>query len=201
MPMTITYEINNSLYINITNRCTNRCTFCIRNNQEGVSAGTNLWLEREPTIEEILADIKKRDIDKYSEFVFCGYGEPMTRAYDIIVIAKELKRTYNRPVRINTNGQANLIYGQDITPQLAGVIDSISISMNAKNAEEYQALCLSEYGKAAYVAMLEFAVKCKEHVPQVVLSVVDVMPEQDIQSCREIAQELGVDFRVRYFQT
>ncbi|WP_233138662.1 TIGR04100 family radical SAM protein [Sporomusa sphaeroides] len=199
--MTITYEWGDSLYINITNRCTNNCTFCVRNNQEGISRGMNLWLEREPTVSEVLADIQARDIYKYREFVFCGYGEPMLRTYDIIEICRYLKNAYNMSIRINTNGHANLICGQDITSQLAGLVDAVSISMNAKNSKEYQELCQSDYGEKAYEAMLAFAAKCKKYIPQVVLSVVDVMPDDNIQSCREIANRIGVDFRVRHYQS
>lgn len=197
--MTITYELGSALYLNITNRCTNNCSFCVRNSQDGLSAGVNLWLKREPTVEEIVADIQKWDVAKYQEFVFCGYGEPMIRTYDIIAICMQLKQMYGIPIRINTNGHANLICGKDITPQLTGLVDAISISMNAKNSKEYQQMCLSEYGERAYAAMLDFAVKCRKHIPRVGFSVVDVMPAKDIQACREIAEKIGVDFKVRHF--
>ena len=197
--MTITYELGNALYINITNRCSNRCSFCVRNNPQGVAEGIHLWLEREPAVEEVLADVRKHDVHKYKEFVFCGYGEPMMRAWDVIAIGKKLKAEFGKPVRINTNGQATLICGQDITPQLAGVADAVSISMNARNSKDYQRLCLPEYGEEAYAALLDFTVKCKRHVPEVVLSVVDVMAPEDIAACRAIARQLGVAFRVRQF--
>lgn len=196
--MTITYEIENSLYLNITNRCSNNCSFCIRNHSDGVVVGLNLWLEEEPTVDEVLNDIQKREISKYKEFVFCGYGEPMMRTNDLIEISKKLKDKYNIPIRINTNGQANLINEKDITPQLEGWIDSISISMNAKNKLEYQVLCLSDFGETAFEGMLDFAVKCKKCIPNVVFSVVDVISKEDIQACRQIAEGLGVDFRVRH---
>jgi radical SAM enzyme (TIGR04100 family) len=197
--MTITYEAGNSLYINITNRCTNNCLFCIRNISDGVGSGTNLWLEQEPTINEVIEDIQRRDITRYQEFVFCGYGEPMMRTYDIIEICKKIKEKYSLPIRINTNGQANLICGKDITPQLDGLVDAVSISLNAKDSCEYQAICRSKYGEGAFEAMLDFAAKCKEHIPRVVLTVVDTISVEDIQHCREIAQSIGVDFRVRYY--
>ncbi|WP_371379784.1 TatD family nuclease-associated radical SAM protein [Sporomusa aerivorans] len=199
--MTITYELGNALYINITNRCSNRCSFCVRNNSQGVAAGIQLWLEREPAVAEVLADIRKRDINQYKEFVFCGYGEPMMRAFDVLEISRQLKDEFDKPVRINTNGHANLICGQDITPRLAGLIDAVSISMNAKNSQEYQQLCLPDYDEAAYPALLDFAGKCRQYVPEVTLSVVDVMPPADIAACRAIAEEIGVNFRVRQFQT
>lgn len=197
--MTITYELGNSLYINITNRCTNHCTFCVRNQQDGVGSGINLWLKQEPTVEEVITDIRNRELTNYQELVFCGYGEPMIRTDDIIKICQKLKALYNIPIRINTNGHANLIYGKDITPQLAGLIDAVSISLTAKDSGEYQAVCRSDYGGAAFDAMLDFAGKCKQHIPKVVLSVVDVISREDIAACRAIAEGLGVDFRVRHF--
>lgn len=197
--MSITYEVGNSLYINMTNRCTNHCSFCVRNILDGVGSETNLWLEHEPTIDEVIEDIQRRDISGYKEFVFCGYGEPMMRTYDIIEIGKKLKEKYDLPIRINTNGHANLICGKDITPQLEGWLDAISISMNAKDKLEYQAICRSKYGETAFEAMLDFAARCKEHIPKVVLSVVNVIPREDIQLCRKMAQYIGVDFRVRHF--
>jgi radical SAM enzyme (TIGR04100 family) len=197
MSMTITYELGNSLYINITNRCTNRCSFCVRNYTTGLGDGLNLWLEREPTVAEVLADIQKRDIAKYKELVFCGYGEPMIRADDVLEICKKLKENCQVPIRINTNGHANLIYGRDITPLLKGLADSISISLNAKNAQGYQKICQSEFGEKAYDAVLDFTAKVKKYVPKVILSVVDVIPAKDIEACREIARRLGADFRIR----
>jgi radical SAM enzyme (TIGR04100 family) len=199
MSMTITYELEESLYLNITNRCSSHCSFCVRNNVDGISDGMNLWLEKEPTIDEVIADIQIHDVSKYREFVFCGYGEPMMRTYDVIEICKRLKAEYKLPIRINTNGHANLICGFDITPQLSGLIDAVSISLNAKNKQIYQELCQSDYGEKSFDGLLDFAIKCKRYIPSVALSVVDVMSENDIQACREIAQEIGVDFRIRKF--
>lgn len=198
--MTILYEVGTSLYINITNRCTNQCRFCVRNIKDGLVADTNLWLAQEPTVDEVLAAIHDASVANYSELVFCGYGEPMMRADDVIQLCRYLKRFYSVPVRINTNGQANLICGRDITPQLAGVVDSVSISLNAKNAREYQALCLSQYGEDAFAALLDFAAQCRKHVPNVALSVVDLMAKDDIFACREIARKIGVHFKIRHYQ-
>jgi len=118
----------------------------------------------------------------------------------VIDVAKHLKKTYpNIPIRINTNGQANMIYGEDITLQLEGLIDVISISLNAENAEKYNDLCHPEYGEDAFYSILEFARKAKNHIPRVVLSVVDV-PGIDIQKCAELAEKLGVEFRVRSYE-
>jgi len=199
MSMTITYEVGNSLYINITNRCSNNCSFCVRTKGDGVGNASNLWLDREPTVDEIITAIQKRDLSKYQELVFCGYGEPMMRTPDILEICKKIKSVNKIPVRINTNGQANLIFERDITPSLEGCVDTISISMNASNKESYQAFCRSVYGDAAFDALLDFAAKCKRYVPHVVLTVVDIIPTQDIANCRAIANEIGVNLRVRQY--
>lgn len=198
--MTITYELGDSLYVNITNRCSNDCSFCVRNEHNGVNGKDNLWLDREPTVDEIKADFEKRDLEKYDAVVFCGYGEPMMRAEVVIVVAKWLKEKMpNLPIRINTNGQANMIYKKDITPQLKGIIDCVSISLNEENAEKYQKICKSVFGEAAYEGILEFARLAKRYVPSVVFSVVDILPKDEIEHCRKIAEECGVSFRVREF--
>lgn len=200
MSMTITYALEDSLYINITNRCSSHCSFCVRKNVDGVAVGgMNLWLEQEPTVDEVMEDIQKQSVSKYKEFVFCGYGEPMMRTYDVIEICKKLKDSYTIPIRINTNGHANLICGSDITPQLCGLVDAISISLNAENKQVYQEICQSDYGEESFEALLDFADKCKQFIPKVVLSVVDVMCERDIEACRAIAQQIDVDFRIRKF--
>ncbi len=199
--MTITYELGKSLYVNITNRCSNDCGFCVRQNHDGVNGKDNLWLDREPTVEEIKADFEKRDLTKYDAVVFCGYGEPMMRAYDVIEVSRWLREKFpNVKIRINTNGQANLICGEDITPNLEGLIDCISISLNAENAKKYQDICQSDFGEAAYDGLLEFARLSKKYVREVVLSVVDkVMPKEEIEACRKIAADCGVSFRVREY--
>lgn len=197
--MVITYELYGALYLNITNKCTNRCEFCIRNTDNGVGKGIDLWLEREPTVKEIILDIEKRDVNGYSEIVFCGYGEPMMRVYDILEICKYIKDKYDIKIRINTNGQANLIHDKDITPLLKGLVDIVSISLNGKNSYEYDKICHSKYGEKAFEAMLDFASKCKEYIPEVILSVVDIMEKSDIEECSKIAKKVGVNFRVRNY--
>jgi len=192
----ISYVLGESLYLNITNRCTNDCEFCIRQKAPGVG-GYNLWLEKEPTTKEIIEAIG--DPTSYKEVVFCGYGEPMMRLQVVIDVAKYLKKTYpNVPIRVNTNGQANIIYGEDITPQLAGLIDVISISLNAENAGKYNEICHPEYGEEAFYSILEFTRKCKSHIPRVIVTVVDI-PGIDVAKFNKLAEELGVEFRIRTF--
>lgn len=190
----ITYEIKDALYINLTNRCANNCSFCVRNQNEGM--GFDLWLPKEPSLEEIIGDIKNPE--SYSEVVFCGYGEPLERLREVVEICKHLKKKGVR-TRINTNGQANLIWKRNIVPELKGLVDSISISLNAKSAEDYVKLCRPESGKEAYTAVLEFAKECVKYIPEVFLTVVDVISAYDIELCKSIAYSMGAQFRVRHF--
>ena len=198
--LTITYEYNHSLYVNMTNRCSNACTFCVRNKHDDVNGEDNLWLDREPTVEEIKEDFGRRDMTKYDAVVFCGYGEPTERFDDLITVARWLRTEYpSTKIRINTNGQANMIHGRDVTPEMEGLIDCVSISLNAENAEKYQAICRSKFGEAAFDGLQKFAVLAKRYVPEVVFSVVDIMSQEEIKACEEIAKRCGVKFRVRAF--
>ncbi len=195
-----TYTVRNGIYINLTNRCTNRCTFCIRNEGEGVYGSQPLWLDKEPTADEVINDLKKYDLSKYDELVFCGYGEPTIRIDELCEVAKWVKENTSLPIRINTNGQGNLIHGKDITPMLEGIIDIVSISMNTADAKSYAAVCLPAYGEKAYQAVLEFGLCASKHVPNVIFSVVrTTIPDEDIEKCRALAEQYGGKLRVRDF--
>lgn len=194
--MTICYVLENSLYINLTNRCTNECNFCVRDKDCGIG-DINLWLDREPTIEEVIEDVKKFNPKNYKEVVFCGYGEPTLRLDVILAVAEFIKENYNSHIRINTNGHANLVYKRDVTEDFKGLIDTLSISLNAKNAKEYNGICKCAYGEAGFYAMIDFAKCATKNVHEVVLSVVDVLPEEDIEACRKIAEATGAKLRVR----
>ena len=201
MPMTITYEFEGALYVNLTNACSNDCEFCLRNNHDGVNGEDILWLDREPTLDEVIADFNKRDLAKYNWVVFCGYGEPMMRYQTLMDAAKWLKSNHPQlKIRINTNGQVNMIEKRDVTPELASIIDAISISLNAAKPEGYDKVCHSCFGLEAYAGLLDFAKKAKKYVPNVTLSIVDhdITPEE-IEQCRNIADECGVNFRVREY--
>lgn len=201
--MTISYEYEGALYVNLTNRCDCACVFCLRHNgHKGSIYADNLWLEHEPTRQEALDNLLARDFSQYRELVFCGFGEPMYRTDDIVWLVDELKKRVPNlpPVRINTNGHANLILGRDVCPELKGRIDTVSISLNAVTAREYVALCHPVQGEAAYQAMLDFARECKQYVPHVILTIVDKdKSPEEIQTCRDIAQKLGVKLRIRSF--
>lgn len=203
--MTITYEYEGALYVNLTNKCNCNCEFCLRRGKAEGSIYTedSLWLEREPTREEALESFLGRDVCAYREIVFCGYGEPTYRLDVILWLVDELKARFGAalpPVRINTNGHANLIQGRDVCPELKGRIDTLSISLNAIDAAAYVALCHPIQGEAAYQAMLDFAREAAAYVPHVVMTIVDKdKTQQEIQRCYEIAAELGVQLRVRSF--
>jgi len=185
------YTIGHSIYLNITNRCTNDCVFCIRRTKEGL--GYDLWLEREPGLDELMKAMG--DARQYREVVFCGYGEPLIRA-NLVIEASRLLKRQGAYIRIDTNGQAGLIHGRDIASELAGLVDAVSISMNAADSGQYVVLCRPQYGEKAYSALLEFAMQCRKYIPRVILSVVR-WPGIDIERCREIARNMGADFKVR----
>lgn len=198
--MTITYEVGTALYVNITNRCSNRCDFCIRNNGDGAYGSDSLWLQKEPTCEEILDSITSRDLSAYTEIVFCGYGEPTERLEDMLFVAEQLKTIFQLPIRVNTNGQSSLLYGKDTAPMYEGLIDTVSISLNAPNAEEYDRVCHSKFGIAAYEGLLDFAARVKHYVPNVMLTVVDIaLTPCEIEQCKQIAERVGVPLRVRKY--
>ena len=195
--MTITYTVGDSLYVNTTNRCSNTCDFCVRSHGEALYG--DLWLDREPTREEILADIERRSPEKFPELVFCGYGEPTERQDDIVWVMRELKKAHpTLKIRINTNGQADLINKRDTTPELEGLVDTLSISLNCASAKSYQAVCHSEFGEEAFDALIDYARRAKKYVPKVVFSIVrGSIPDSDIPVCQMIADDAGVTLRIR----
>jgi TatD DNase family protein len=190
----IAYVIRNSLYLNITNLCPNRCVFCSRETNPYVK-GHYLRLEKEPTAEELINAIG--DPSSYDEVVFCGFGEPTERLDELKTVAKYLKES-GAVVRLDTNGLGDLINDRSICEELKGLIDTICISLNTNFEKEYQELCHSSFNGKAYPSLLSFIKKAKGNIPDVMVSVVGI-PEVDIESCRKIAEELGVRFRVREY--
>lgn len=199
--MTITYKVKNGIYVNMTNRCPCACTFCLRHNGDGVYGSDSLWLEHEPTVEEVCASIDTWELDKYDEVVFCGYGEPTERLEDLLKVAAYIKGKSDIPIRINTNGLADLIWGKPTAPMLAGLINTVSISLNATNAEDYYKTVRPKFGEQSYDAMLDFTKSCVGVVPNVVMTVVDVVtsPEEQ-ETCRKICDSLGAKLRVRPYE-
>ncbi len=196
----ITYEYGENLYINLTNRCPNRCDFCLRGNSSGSLYADNLWYEgEEPSKEEIWQELTKRDLGKYQEIVFCGYGEPACRWDDMMWLCDRLKEQGSPFLRINTNGLADLITGKNAAEELDGRVDAVSVSLNASTAEKYEALCHSEFGLKAFPALLKFTGTAVLNVPHVFMTVVDTLPAKEIEACRVICEKTGADFRVREY--
>lgn len=195
--MDFMYDYGKGLYFNLTNRCPCSCTFCVRSKVDALGSAENLWLDSEPTVKEVITAIKTVDLNTYDEVVFCGYGEPMERVEDLIKIADYIKSVSDIPVRINTNGLGDLIHQKDTVSLLKGHIDAISISLNAPSNERYQEVSQPVFGEKAYPAMLEFTKKATRIFSDVTMSVVDVISEEEIAECREIARNLGVKFKVR----
>ena len=157
--MTITYEYEDALYVNLTNKCNCNCEFCLRHGRKEGSIYTedSLWLEREPTREEALDSFLSRDVCSYREIVFCGYGEPACRWDDMLWLAARLKEMGNYTLRVNTNGLADCITGRNAAPEMHGLLDIVSVSLNAPTAEKYDAVCHSKYGPEAFDAMLHLS--------------------------------------------
>ena len=199
--MTITYEVDTGLYVNVTNRCTNTCEFCIRKNGEGAYGSDSLWLLREPSVEEIKADIDKRDLSKYTELVFCGYGEPSCRLKEVREVALYVKsKAPTLPVRINTNGHSDLILGTDSTPLYKGAFDTVSISLNTPSAERYVEICHPIYKEDAFRALQKFAENVKKCVQNTMFSVVkETLSESELAECKKIADSCGVTLKVRTY--
>lgn len=194
----IIYTYKNQVYANITNKCDCACTFCVRSQKNAVGEASNLWHEKDPSVEEIKQAIDTFDFKNYDEFVFCGYGEPTCALAELLEIGSYMKEKTGLPIRLNTNGLGNLYHKRNIIPELAKVVDSVSISLNAPSAEEYEKVTRPQF-ENAYEAMLDFAEEANKVFAHTQLSIVDVLPEEDIKKCQEIADQRGVFLKVRRF--
>ncbi len=191
-------EIPESIYINLTNKCPCACSFCIRSSDK-IKEFDDLWLKIEPTVQEVINEIEKHDLSKYKEVIFCGYGEPLTRLDAILEISNYLKERSSINIRINTNGLGDLINKKEVVPLLSKTIDSVSISLNASNAEEYLKITKSKFGIESYEALLKFAASCRKYIKDVRLTVVDIIGEAEIKKCREICEKYDLNLKVREF--
>lgn len=199
--MTIAYAIKDNLYLNITNRCPCACTFCIRHNGDGAYGSDSLWLEREPTVEEIKEELcKYGDMLQYREIVFCGYGEPMERAEDVSEIGRFIKSKWNIPVRLNTNGLGDKIQGRPVAQLLEGAVDIVSVSLNAGTKQGYLDVTRPKWDDA-FEAMLAFAQDCKKYVKEVMFTIVDVIPKVEIEECKKISEKTDIKLRIRTYDS
>lgn len=196
--MTILYKIDNHLYVNLTNKCSCACTFCIRQEGDGVHGSDSLWLGHDISLEEALSAFQEHDLDSYDSVVFCGYGEPLLMLDEVIALCHYIRTKSKVKIRVNTNGLASLTHHKDVPALLAGYVDAISISLNAPDKETYVAIARPQYGEAAYEALLEFAKGCTKYIEEVTFSVVDeTITTEQVEACRKIADQMHIHFRVR----
>ncbi|MCH8208780.1 MAG: YchF/TatD family DNA exonuclease [Nitrospinae bacterium] len=196
-PGTISYVIRDSLYLNLTQRCTANCVFCTRLTRPVVQ-GYNLKLDREPTAQEIWESID--DPCKYDEVVFCGYGEPTLRLEVIKEVAQKIKAAGGM-VRLNTNGHGNVINKRNILPELKGLIDSVSVSLNADNSEAYDEIVkpLPSFRNGIYDEVKKFIQEAKKYIPKVQATIVTHQEGVDEAKCEDIAKQDGVNYRARRY--
>ena len=194
-------EGKRAVYINITNDCNCDCVFCLRSMKE-MARESSLWIEHDPSSEEIIAELDRLPWDYVSEVVCCGFGEPLIRLDTVLAVLRHVKEQHpDVSTRVNTNGLGELEHGCEFAERFAGLLDTVSISLNASNAERYLALTRSKFGISSYEAMLTFAEHCKPYVPNVVLTVVEkVENEEEIALCRAICTERGLTLRVRTYE-
>lgn len=194
-------EGKRGFYVNITNRCNCSCTFCLRTMKHMAEEST-LWLKEEPTADEVKAELDKLPWHLAKEIVFCGFGEPTMRLEVLLELMKYVRKVHPEvTTRLNTNGLADLLYDRPVAGDFEGLLDTISISLNASNAERYLELTRAKYGIKSFDAMLEFAVSCKEYIPNVVLTVVEkVENQEEINLCQKLCDAKGLKLRVRIYE-
>lgn len=191
------YSLGDNLYLNITNRCTNRCVFCIRNFTDKIG-DKRLILNREPSSREVITSLKEINLAQFKEIVFCGFGEPLLRVEIVKTVAKYIKESNpNSFIRIDTNGHGNIFHGRNILPEISPYVDAISISLNAENDENYNKICRPIF-RNAYNHLLDFIRQSSLYIKDVTLSVVN-LPYVNIDKCKEIAEKLKVNFKIREF--
>ncbi|MEG0546618.1 MAG: TIGR04100 family radical SAM protein [Oscillospiraceae bacterium] len=196
----ILYVFENNVYLNITNACPCRCTFCIRNNGDSVGDAQSLWFKSHtPSFEEIKKSIDEFDFKDYSEVIFCGYGEPTCAIDNLLKTAEYLKNKLKIKVRLNTNGLSDLINKRETAKDICKNIDVISVSLNAPTAEKYNKLCNPSFGDKAFDEVVSFAKQCKAEGVVVKFSLVDVISKEDIDACQKLADEIKIPLRVRHY--
>ena len=198
----VLYQVHDNLYVNLTNRCPCACTFCLRQTMDKVGNSDSLWLQQEPELDTLKHEFALRDMSRYREVVFCGFGEPTERLDVLLQTAHYVKDTYQKPIRLNTNGLGDLINGRPIAHELSGAVDTVSISLNTPDRDAYLALVRPRFGLISFDAMLSFAADCVKYVPHVVLTTVatTLTPQQE-QACAEICSRIGAIYRIRPWES
>ncbi|HIT92744.1 MAG TPA: radical SAM protein [Candidatus Stercorousia faecigallinarum] len=197
MANTLVYLLDGKIYINLTNRCTNDCIFCLRKDKDDVK-GQELWLDDEnSTAEDVIKQLSSFEPTK--EVIFCGYGEPLLKFEELKQVSQYIKTNYpDTKIRVNTNGHANFVYQKNIVPELKGLIDEFSVSLNAPTKKEYNELSQPKFDEA-YEEVKKFIKACADEKISVVASVVEGYKGRhlDLTICENIAKDLGAKFRVR----
>lgn len=201
--MTILYPVHTGLYVNLTNKCPCACRFCLRQTMDQIDGSGSLWLQHAPSYEEVIVEFDKFDMTKYSELVFCGFGEPTEALPTLLRVAKFVKEHFvDLPIRINTNGLGCLVNERDICPDLEGLVDTLSISLNTPDPDRYFDLVRPKFGPQSFQALLDFAREAKKYVPNVVLTTVDTtLTKEEEEQCRKICDDLGVRYRIRAWES
>lgn len=194
----ILYKVHNNLYVNLTNRCPCACQFCLRQTMDRIGESDSLWLKEEPDYDTVVEEFSKFHMDDFGEVVFCGFGEPTEKLDLLLQVAKYVKDTFGKPVRINTNGLSDLINGRNTAPLLKGLVDTVSISLNTPDKDAYLELVRPKFGEQSFDALLRFAEECVKYVPNVVLSTVDTtLTKAQEERCAEICKKIGAKYRIR----
>ncbi len=198
---TYLYILDGNLYVNLTNKCSNACDFCVRNERTSYY-GNYLWLKNgDPTAEKVMAAANGfGDLSRFKEVVFCGFGEPTYRVAEMVALCDYFHEKGVK-TRLNTNGQGNLINKRDIVPDLKGKIDFVNISLNASCYEKYQPICRSQFKEAGFAGLLEFAKSCKRAGVACRFSIVDCIGEEEVEACKRLAQSVNVPLYVRNYIT
>ncbi|MCD7827661.1 MAG: TIGR04100 family radical SAM protein [Clostridiales bacterium] len=196
----ILYTYGNKIYMNITNRCPCACEFCVRRNEDGLGDMGSLWLDHEPTFEEIKEAVDSFDFSGYENVVFCGFGEPTCALENMLKTAKYLKSTRNVSIRLNTNGLSDLINNCDNSAErMHGLVDAVSVSLNASDAEKYNAVVHPKFGEKSFDAMIRFAKDCQKYIPSVKMTVVNTIGGAEIEKCKKLCADNGIELRVRTY--
>ena len=194
----ILYTYKNGVYVNLTNKCSCNCVFCVRRKQDAVNGEDVMWHDTDPTFEEVVAAIDGFDFTGYDELIYCGYGEP-TCALDVLLkSAKYFKENHTQKIRVNTNGLGRLYHGRDILPDLNEVVDAYSISLNAPNAERYDEIAKPRW-KGAFEEVLSFSKDVKAAGKEIALSVVTYISEEEVAECKTLAEHLDIPLKIRNF--
>jgi len=201
---TLIYSINNevspeTVYVNLTNACTNKCVFCLREQKDDV-CGAEMWHDDEYTLDDIIEQFEKYTPTP-KQVVFCGYGEPFLRKEMMKAFSKYLKDKYPTiKVRVNTNGHANAIYRTNVIQEFKGLLDEVSVSLNSDNVDQYDRICNPRI-KNAHEEVLKFIKACVDSEIETVASVVTGFSTEkiNIENCEKLATELGAKFRNREF--